>query len=873
MDTNNPAIRIHGIVSTCINMLLCLLLIFASHVTHCIGAGIPVADPGDVISAPVIVTLETGNPLHVLKPGEENLLGIRLNNHGEKEASINLRYTITFAGAPPSPPPVSKDFSIGGKSDVFIPLPAPLRYGVYKLNIKTTRHPQSEVREQNPSYCYMPPAGPVPGRAKGFLFGINEHPQWYSRDHQKLMAQAAAWAGVKVLREGIDWRRMQPTPDKWDFDSFDFVLNEFGKHDIELASTYPGPFPKWAIAADWKPANPKAHWGRPRPDYGHWKTFIKTFIERYKGRIRFVETWNEPDLIGFANFTPGEYVRLMEIAYRETKKIAPETTVQSGGFTQSKLAPGITSDPDFLEKTIRTGKDYYDILAFHGHGSFQRYEYHIQNLAAMRASLGDDKPWWPNETAISSIHVGETGQAETLFRKLLYSWANGAIGYNWYNLRNKGFDPNNNEHNFGLVTRDFYPKPAYVTYNMLARYYREGKFVRAHDLGPGLYAYLFRGKSGDHLLANWNTDTNTDIRPIIITQITGKASIVDLWGNETPINVINGALVLPTCQRPSTLRIIQQENVPIVGGELFQISETQTAHADKNRHFLLTIKNPAEQDLDLDFQLANSQGTNLPLALDKNAINLRPGETRDILFTAPLETFSSATGNTPPSLSLGVRVGDLYQGKVKYKIRQIMSIPQGDFSDTPTFVLDNANQITSLVVNEPSNAHLFWKGPDDLGAKIWLCEKNDALHFKVIVTDDIHTWPVTGTDTWLKDKLRLNIIIPGNSPMWDISFAHLESAPTSVHIEIAPVGHSPDKALRKISAKTRRDESARETIYEVEIPFDGIGLTRNLIRQGLGFSLQITDNDGLKQESVISIAPDLGFGKTTDNWPIVIFDR
>jgi hypothetical protein len=109
--------------------------------------------------------------------------------------------------------------------------------------------------------------------------------------------------------------------------------------------------------------------------------------------------------------------------------------------------------------------------------------------------------------------------------------------------------------------------------------------------------------------------------------------------------------------------------------------------------------------------------------------------------------------------------------------------------------------------------------------------------------------------------------------MWDISFVPLKSALTSVHIELAPVGHSPDKALREISAKTRRDESTRETIYEVEIPFDGVGLTRNLIRQGLGFNLQITDNDGTKQESVISIAPDLGFGKTTDNWPIVIFDR
>src|SRR5690606_33183263 len=155
--------------------------------------------------------------------------------------------------------------------------------------------------------------------------------------------------GVKVIRDGIDWRRMQPTAGEWRFASFDHFLDVFSRYGIELAPTFPGPVPEWATAADWTPAKPGKR-GRPRPDHGHWAEFIRTFVDRYKGRIRFVETWNEPDLLAFANFTPEEYVRLMEIAYTETKKIDPDMVVQSGGFTAFRVSPASSSDPDFLKK-------------------------------------------------------------------------------------------------------------------------------------------------------------------------------------------------------------------------------------------------------------------------------------------------------------------------------------------------------------------------------------------------------------------------------------------------------------------------------------------------------------------------------------------
>lgn len=826
----------------------------------------------EVVSGPVSAGLETGNPLHVVKPGEEDLLGIRISNPGTESTRVSFHYAIAFAGSDDADEPHIQELSLRPREETVVPLPHPSRYGVYKLRFKLTDD-QGMLAENTLSYCYMPPAGPVPGQARGFLFGISEHPQWYPREEQDLMAMAAAWAGIKVIRDGIDWRKMQPAKDQWRFDSFDFFLEVFAKYGIELAPTYPGPLPQWATAADWKPAKP-VNRGRPRPDYGYWAEFVRTFVERYKGRIRFVETWNEPDLLSFANFTPEEYVRLMEIAYKETKKVDPGIQVQSGGFTTFRLDPSATSDPRFMEKSVRNGKDFYDIFAFHGHGPFHRYVINLGNLAEMRTSLGDTKPWWANETAISTVHAGEIGQAETLFRKFLYSWAHGAIGYNWYNLRNKGFDPKNNEHNFGLITKDFYPKPAYVTYNMLARYYREGEFIRSVDPGTGQHGYLFRGKSGDYLLANWNGDPAAgDIRPVIINGVTGKAFIIDLWGNETPVEIANGTLILPVTRRPSTLRITNQTGEPSIIGELFGTRGEFTILPGTKRDFALTLNNPGQRELTFDLNFSAPSGIRITPA--QKTVTLRPGQSRDIVFDVSADASSpvSSRSDERDIVQLNLRAGQLWQGTFDYKVRTATRIPNGNFSKEPNFVLNNVSQVTSLVVNEPSSAHLFWKGPEDLGAKIWLSEKDGRLLLKAVVTDDIHVQPYSGPEVWNGDNIQFGFKIPGQEPNWEIGLTHLASGRSEVHIWQAPRGRSVHSVSEKISLKTRRDEPVKQTIYEAEIPLDIIGLDRETARHGFNFNLLVNDNDGTTRESYISIAPGLGRGKATEDWPVVVFDQ
>lgn len=79
----------------------------------------------------------------------------------------------------------------------------------------------------------------------------------------------------------------------------------------------------------------------------------------------------------------------------------------------------------------------------------------------------------------------------------------GAIGYTWYDLRNDGFDPKNAEHNYGMLDNEFYPKPVYSVYNMLAGLFREAQFRRQLEIGNGSWAFEF-AVPGGILIPAWN---------------------------------------------------------------------------------------------------------------------------------------------------------------------------------------------------------------------------------------------------------------------------------------------------------------------------------------------------------------------------------
>lgn len=821
------------------------------------GIGRMVCDVLDS-NAPVVPELLTGSgsPIHVLKAGEEEKPALHLCNPRSRRLSGVLKWSLSGVRGEPLGRAAER-ISLEPGREKRLALPRPSAFGVYKLNVELADDdPAVRPYRKEMRFAYLVPAGPTAERDDGFVFGVCSHPQRHGAEELRKEAMAAGWCGAKALREDIEWFRVQPAEGRWEFGSFDRVVETFGEYGVEVMPIF-AYGTGWAGAKEWKPLKPE-FFHRERPDYGHWRKFVGTFAARYRDKVRYAEIWNEPDLYMFANFPENEYVRMLETAYDELKRVAPAWQVLCGGFACLPGQSGRAGNPAVMPAVIRSGK--YDIFAFHGHGPFGGYRNQIERLP----SYGNRKPWFANETAVSSMVHGEEMQAQTLFRKLIYSWAKGAVGYNWYDLRNDGFDPANNEHNFGMLTNDFYPKPVYAAYNALASLYRCGQFLREVRLGKDLHGYWFRGRGGELLLAAWSDTGDERIWPLAVAGITGRAETVDLYGNAKPLPAENGAAAFEVGPEPATLRVTGQTGELKVAGALIRPAGELEIAPGGDAVFEFELYNPERKARDYRVRLAPPPG--ISSEAKPETVRLAPGETRKIGFTVRAEAGFRSLPGKPKELTLflGAR-------SFRCRIGSVTRIPDRGYRPEPDFVLDAAGQVHALVPNSPETAHLFWKGLRDLSAKVWLGRDGETMLLKAEVADDRHVQPFSGSEAYRGDSIQLAFALSGQEGNWELGLTRLESGKSEVHVWHAPHAFKPETAAAKIALETSRDETAALTCYEARIPFAAIGLTERAGREGFRFNLLVNDNDGGGRESFIAVAPGLGETKDPSRYPVVKF--
>jgi hypothetical protein len=118
-------------------------------------------------------------------------------------------------------------------------------------------------------------------------------------------------------------------------------------------------------------------------------------------------------------------------------------------------------------------------------------------------------------------------QAELLARSYIDAIAsNAAPNISWYDFRNDGTDPLNFEHNMGIVTREFRPKPAYRAYATMTRMLAGLKVDKPLDLGPGLIAYHFGPADRQGVICLWSISGDKTVslpagKPLVLTGLMG----------------------------------------------------------------------------------------------------------------------------------------------------------------------------------------------------------------------------------------------------------------------------------------------------------------------------------------------------------------
>jgi hypothetical protein len=295
----------------------------------------------------------------------------------------------------------------------------------------------------------------------------------------------AARAGVRWLREEVQWSTIEPSDDAWSWDHDDRVVAEAARRGMRILPVLRDT-PSWAgPASETLPQDPTEYAefvAQVVARYGPAGTFWTAHPE-LDGSLapEHFELWNEPYIAPFVagELDPGRYARLVRAAATAGRAANPHAKFLLEADTT-------TYDPDgrpaaeWIDAMYAAVPDlgrYFDAVAVHPYGQdidscdagFRWNFCRIDTIRARLAAHGDGaKPFWITEIGFHTTPVGgvsegvQADRLRTLFRKLTSpayrDWVQAVFVYH---LRDTGpRDPANKESWFGLTRADGTPKPA-----------------------------------------------------------------------------------------------------------------------------------------------------------------------------------------------------------------------------------------------------------------------------------------------------------------------------------------------------------------------------------------------------------------------------
>jgi len=382
--------------------------------------------------------------------------------------------------------------------------------------------------------------------------GVNIH---FTRGHEKDLDLIAA-AGFKFVRQDFFWGSIERSKGQYDWSEYDGLMEQLDRRGIRayFILDYSNPLYEESVTA----TNPVTHVvekhtvaSPQHPEsveaFARWAAAA---ARHYHGRKIIWEIWNEPN-IDFWKPKPNmeQYATLALATCRAIRAAEPEATV---------VGPATSGFPwDFLESSFKSGLlEYLDGVSVHPYrppshpperaaAEYRR----LRELIEKYAPEGKKRmPILSGEWGYSSNTKGvtEEQQANFIARQQLSNLMCGVPISIWYDWRNDGNDPAENEHNFGTVTSDLSLKPAYVAIQTLTHELTGYRPERRLDTGNTNDFVLILSKSREEMkAAAWTIGKPDDVR-LPIKKTTAK-ELTFVNGDDHPgtIAVADGSALVP----------------------------------------------------------------------------------------------------------------------------------------------------------------------------------------------------------------------------------------------------------------------------------------------------------------------------------------
>lgn len=331
-------------------------------------------------------------------------------------------------------------------------------------------------------------------------FGVNtflsgEVESWKRERTMEMVADA----GIHWIRQGFAWSEIEPEEGVyWDskyqqdaWAKFDEIVDLAEQNGIRIIARLDHT-PEWARPTGSDPATPPAD----VEDFGN---FVFEFVSRYRGRIDFIQIWNEPNLAREwgGEIDPEGYVNLLKAASTRARQANPNIVVLSAPLAMTTENSARAQDElTYWQALYDLGvSEWFDIMSANVYGLDDHFaaEPDVSTLNIRRVELlrelavrnGDqDTAIWFNEFGWNAApadlpadeliwsRVDERLQADWTADSIEHAaseWEWFGVANIWYFRQVGNIGPERADYYFRMVDLEFTPRDVYGTVKNLSK--------------------------------------------------------------------------------------------------------------------------------------------------------------------------------------------------------------------------------------------------------------------------------------------------------------------------------------------------------------------------------------------------------------------
>lgn len=338
---------------------------------------------------------------------------------------------------------------------------------------------------------------PVPLQSIGFTGGAPL--LWASEAELNLSLDAVARSGSTRLRLDMAWPLLEPDPGVYVWGPTDRVVDAAAARGIEILAIL-----------DYTPG-----WAAFDPDLGltskpasavEFARYAGDVAAHFAGRVAHYEIWNEPN--GSVFFAPSAdpelYAEMLRGSYTSIKDADPDAVVIGGAIGAVGDNDNTMNGLNFLRRMYDAGvQGSFDALSVHPYsypgtlvGTETVPDGALRMIADMRREMvrrgdGDKKVWATEFGSPTDQDAGITEERQgELMSSFVHEWSQLSFAGPMYvhEIRDRLAQSDNPEDNFGVLRRDFSPKPAYqaLTEAIASSVTADPDFLAMRAVGAGV---------------------------------------------------------------------------------------------------------------------------------------------------------------------------------------------------------------------------------------------------------------------------------------------------------------------------------------------------------------------------------------------------